>query len=98
MKVKQIYKIDGDVVSKAEFERRSRVTEGVSTFRSTAKWPIQCVSMGGTVADIPKLQEALARAGVTAEISRDGDPIAKSQKHQNAIAKALGFRNKDRYY
>lgn len=62
------------------------------------KWPIECVSLGGDTASIPKLRATLQARGVRCDISADGNPIATSQKHQNEIARALGFVNKDRYY
>lgn len=61
------------------------------------KWPIPSLGLGGAVKDRDKLAEHLKKSGVPTEITSDGDPVCTSQHHQNKVAQALGFANKDRY-
>jgi len=61
-------------------------------------WPIECVASGVHADQAGELRKYLSDKGVPTEVTRDGNPVYRDQKHRKLALKARGLVDRSAYY
>lgn len=76
--------------------RRSLQAECVST-PSQKGWPIECVASGVNASQAGELRDFFTKAGVSTEVSSDGNPIYRDAKHRKKALKCRGLHDRSSF-
>ena len=99
------YVIDGEEVSRTEYESRvPHKLKDVFASRKAADghrpacWPMASDAAGVNPDQIKEAMEGARKAGVPTEFNRDGQAIFTSREHRKRYCKALGFYDRSGTY
>ncbi len=77
----------GNAIAKRDFQ-----AEQVGT-PSKSGWPIECYASGVNADQAGELRDHFKEAGVSCDVTPDGDPIYTSHEHRKRALKVRGFHD-----
>ena len=92
----QVYLLDGQEVSKAEFDKAFPPQEGIPMTAAPSCWPKKSSAGWVHPVDREKATKEAARLGVPTEYAESGDPVLRDRRHRKDFyEKVKGFWDDD---
>ena len=64
----------------------------------TKGWPIECIASGVHADQAQELRDHFKRNGLNIEVTKDGNPVYKTNKEQRRALRCRGMVNKSSFY
>lgn len=95
--MKTVYRINGEVVSRAKFLKK-RGTFGKPAVSRAWEKPMACEALAVDPLEVKFERQLDAEQGLNVQYNRDGAPIFTSRSERNAYVRAKGFYDRNAGY